>query len=326
MGTSLGVVGRFYARRYPLPVRDSLDSLPDRPPPVSWGEARWVDVAGERMRVVERGSAGPRLLFVHGYPSNAQAWRGVIERLDGGFRMVAVDLVGFGWSSRTPTRPLTGDAYAERLAGVLDALGWERAHLAGQSWGGGLVQRLAAAHAERVDRMVLVATVDPGRGLWLGTAGLRLGMRFPWLARVAVRRAQRFAAAASNASADELARGYVEPLRLPGTAAFIERFVEEHATSSHLDLSRIVAPTLVIGPSDDRVVHPAVTRSVADRIRGARYEPILGAGHSVASEQPEAVARLTGAFLLAGAADTAPVGPVWGSAVEKQSGGSESRG
>jgi len=273
-----------------------------RPPPVSWAASRYFEVAGERMRVVERGRDGPRLLLVHGYASNAQAWRGVIDRLDGRFRMAAVDLVGFGWSSRAPTQPLTGDAYAERLAGVLAALGWERAHVAGQSWGGGLAQRLAAAHPERVNRMVLVATVDPSRPLRLGTAGLRLGIRFPRLARIAVRRAQRTAAAATGTTPDELARGYVEPLRLAGTAAFLDRFVAEHATSSHLDLARVTAPTLVIGPLEDEVVHPSTTRSVAERIPGARYEALPGATHSVAAEEPDRVAPLIAAFLSGAAA------------------------
>jgi pimeloyl-ACP methyl ester carboxylesterase len=286
--------GRSGIPRYPVAVSDGL---PDPPPPVAWGESRYLEVAGERMRVVERGSAGPRLLLVHGYASNAQAWRGVIDRLDGRFRMAAIDLVGFGWSSRLPTRPLTGEAYAERLAGVLDALGWERAHVAGASWGGGLAQRLAAARPERTDRLVLVATVDPSRSLRLGTAGLRLGIRFPRLARVAVRRAQRVAAAAAGATPDELARGYVDPLQLAGTPAFLDRFVAEHATSSHLDLARVLVPSLVIGPSEDRVVDPATTRSVAERIRAARYERIAGASHSVASEEPALVARLIADFL-----------------------------
>lgn len=287
-------MGRSGLARYPVAVSDGL---PDPPPPVSWGESRYLDVAGERIRVVERGSAGPILLLVHGYASNAQAWRGVIDHLAGRFRMAAIDLVGFGWSSRVPTRPLTGDAYAERLADVLDALGWERAHVAGASWGGGLAQRLAVARPERIDRLVLVATVDPSRSLRLGTAGLRLGIRFPRLARIAVRRAQRVAAAAVGATPDELARGYVDPLQLAGTAAFLDRFVAEHATSSHLDLAQVVAPSLVIGPSEDRVVDPATTRSVADRIRGARFERIAGASHSVASEEPDLVARLIAEFL-----------------------------
>lgn len=271
-----------------------------REPPLprpSWGESRQLEVDGERVHVVERGTQGARVLLLHGYASNAQAWRAVIDRLDGRFQMAAVDLVGFGWSTRYPTRPLTGDAYAERLAGVLDALDWPIAHVVGQSWGGGLAQRLAVAHPQRVDRLVLVATVDPSRTLWLGTAGLRLGIRFPWLARVAVARAQRVAAQAAGLRPRELARGYVDPLRLAGTGAFLDRFVAEHATSSHLDLVRVGAPTLVIGPLEDRVVLPEITRSVAARIPNARYVAVPGASHSVASEEPGLVADLIANFL-----------------------------
>jgi len=266
-------------------------------PRVSWGTNRYLDVDGERIHVIERGTEGPRVLLLHGYASNAQAWHAVMGRLDGHFQMVAADMTGFGWSTRQPTRPLTGDDYAERLVGILDALGWAHAHVVGQSWGGGLAQRLAAAHPERVDRLVLVATVDPSRMLWLGTAGLRLGIRFPFLARIFVARAQRVAARAAGLRPRALARAYVEPLRLAGTGAFLDRFVAEHATSSHLDLGRITSPTLVIGPLEDRVVLPEVTRSVAARIPGSRYVPLAGAGHSVAAEAPDLVADLIAEFL-----------------------------
>lgn len=266
-------------------------------PRLSWAANRYLSVDGERIHAIERGNEGPRLLLVHGYASNAQTWQALIHRLDGRFQMAAVDMPGFGWSTRHPTRPLTGDVYAERLVGILDALGWPRAHVVGQSWGGGLAQRLAAAHAERVDRLVLVATVDPSRMLWLGTTGLRLGIRFPFLARLAVARAQRLAARAAGVRPRELARAYVEPLSLPGTGAFLDRFVTEHATSSHLDLGRVTAPTLVIGPLEDRVVLPEVTRSVAARIPDSRYVALPGAGHSVAAEAPDLVADLVAEFL-----------------------------
>jgi pimeloyl-ACP methyl ester carboxylesterase len=278
-------------------------AAPDPPlPDIGWGANRYLRVGGERVHVVERGSVGPRLLLVHGYASNAQAWRAVMHHLDGRFRMIAVDMTGFGWSTRTPLAPLTGEAYAERLAGILDALGWTRAHVAGQSWGGGLAQRLAVAHPDRVDRLVLIATVDAGQGLWLGTGGLRIGIRFPWLARIAVARAQRVAARAAGVPPRELARGYVDPLRLPGTWSFLNRFIAEQAASAHLDLQRISAPTLVIGPLEDRVVQPSTTRSVAERIRGARYTAIPGAGHSIASEAPDLVADLIAEFLAPGGA------------------------
>jgi pimeloyl-ACP methyl ester carboxylesterase len=281
--------------RYPDEV---ISGHPDPPlPRCTWGANRYVEVGGERTHLIERGKHGPRVLLLHGYASNAQAWRAVMDRLDGRFQMAAVDTVGFGWSTRYPTAPLTGDAYAERLVGVLDALGWASAHVAGQSWGGGLAQRLAAAHPERVNRLVLVATVDPSRSLWLGTAGLRLGIRVPWLAMLAVARAQRVAARAAGVGRLDMARGYVDPLRLAGTGPFLDRFVAEHATSSHLDLGRIAAPTLVIGPLEDRVVLPEITRSVAARIPGARYAAIPGTGHSVTAEQPSIVADLMASFL-----------------------------
>lgn len=308
--------GRGRVARYPSTVTEGEPYPPL--PRISWGANRYLEIDGERVHVVERGSDGPRLLLLHGYASNAQAWRAVIDRLEGRFRMVAADMVGFGWSSRVPMHPLTGDAYAERLVGLLDALGWARAHVAGQSWGGGLAQRLAAAYPERVDRVVLVATVDPSRTLWLGTAGLRIGIRFPWLAQLAVTRAQGLAARAAGVRAWSLARGYVDPLRLPGTNAFLDRFVAEHATSSHLDLERVEAPSLVIGPLEDRVVLPEITRSVAARIPGARYVPVPGAGHSVAAEAPDVIADLMAGFL---AEDDD-----WGSPVEKDESAPKSRG
>ena len=154
---------------------------------------------------------------------------------------------------------------------------------------------------------MLVATVDPSRTLWLGSAGLRIGIRFPFLARIAVARAQRFAARAAGVRARELARGYVDPLRLPGTAAFLDRFLAEHATSSHLDLGRISAPTLVIGPLGDRVVLPEVTRSVAARIPGARYVALPEAGHSVAAEAPDLIADLIAGFLTEDLGVAAPL-------------------
>lgn len=274
-----------------------------RLPAVSWGANRYLEVGRERIHLVERGNSGARLLLVHGFPSNSIAWRPVMERLSERFRMAAVDMVGFGWSTRYPARGLTGDLYAERLADLLDALEWDRAHVAGLSWGGGVAQRLAAAHPSRVDRLVLAASVDPSRTLWLGSAGLRLAIRLPALARLVVARVLRDGARSSELPARELARAYVDPLQLPGTREFLRRFITEHRMSSHLDQARIQAPTLVIGPLGDRIVSPAVSVALAGRIRGARYEPIPEVGHQVHLEAPARVAQLMAEFLEPSDAD-----------------------
>jgi pimeloyl-ACP methyl ester carboxylesterase len=262
---------------------------------------RFLDVDGERVHVIQRG-VGPPLLLVHGFPSNAVAWRSVMDRLADRYAMTAVDMVGFGLSTRQPTLGLGGDAYADRLAALLDALNLARPHVAGLSWGGSVAQRLALRHPRRVDRLVLVASVSAGHRLQLGSGdlvGLAAAIRFPWIARRVVARFLGRAARGSGLPVEELARGYVDPLRLPGTLAFLRRFVRATSATEPVDVSRIRAPTLVITPQADRIVHPGVGATLAAAIPGARFAAIPDAGHTVQFEAPAEVARLIDGFLAA---------------------------
>jgi pimeloyl-ACP methyl ester carboxylesterase len=265
---------------------------------------RFLEVDGERIHLLQRGS-GPPLLLVHGFPSNATAWSMVIDRLEPHFTMIAVDMVGFGQSTRRPRRPLSGVGYADRLVALLDALQLERPHVAGLSWGGSVVQRLAARHPHRVDRVVLLASVSAGRVLPLTTAnllGLAAAIRFPALGRLAVRRFVT-RAAGGGAASEHLVRGYTEPLQIPGTLAALRRFVRDTASTPAIDLAEIGAPTLVIVPQADRVVSPQVGAEIAATIRGARFVPMAGIGHAVQFEAPGRVAELMVDFLRHGGSD-----------------------
>jgi pimeloyl-ACP methyl ester carboxylesterase len=264
---------------------------------------RLIDVAGERMHIVERGAAepgAPPLVLLHGFPSNSFAWRPVAERLADHAHSVAIDTVGFGYSTRTPRHGLDPDSHVDRVVRVMDALGIQRADVAGHSFGGGLAQRFAVRHPERLRRLVLVAPVDASRRLPLSDGSLVSlfgAMLLPGLARRIVARAMRGVASGSGLSAEEIARGYVDPLLLPGTRRVLRRFVRAVAAAEGIDPSRIAAPTLVIVPERDRIVAPWVQRALAARIPGARLAEIPGAGHTVQMERPDEVAGLMAAFL-----------------------------
>lgn len=260
---------------------------------------RILDVDGEAMHVVDLGE-GPPVLLLHGFPGNAVAWRPVQDRLAPRFRALAPDAAGFGGSTRHPTRPLDGAAYADRTVGLLDALGIERAHLVGLSWGGSVAQRVAIRHPGRVDRLVLVASVDAEERLMLGRPDritLQLAGAAPWPARWVVARFLGRYAAESGMSGRELARAYVEPLRRSGTAAFVAGFVAATRATEPDDVTRIAAETLVISPLRDRIVSPSVQASLADRIPNARLVTIPDAGHTVQLERAGTVAELIGDFL-----------------------------
>jgi pimeloyl-ACP methyl ester carboxylesterase len=260
---------------------------------------RFVEVGGERIHLIERGT-GPPLLLVHGFPSNAAAWSAIVPRLEAERSMVALDMVGFGQSTRRPRRPMTGNAYADRLVALMDALELERIDVAGLSWGGSVVQRLAVRHPERVHRLVLLASVNAARVLPLRTSnllGLAVAIRFPAVARRVVRRFLARTSADPDLPVEALVRAYVEPLRQPSTLAAMQRFVRDTAATQPIDLGGITAPTLVVAPQADRIVPPALQQEIAELIPNAQYEPIPVVGHAVQFEAPDRVAGLIRDFL-----------------------------
>jgi pimeloyl-ACP methyl ester carboxylesterase len=98
-------------------------------------------------------------LLVHGLASNARMWDGVAEHLKArGYASAAVDQRGHGHSDK-PDDGYDFATLSADLASVIDALGWRRAIVAGQSWGANVALELAVRHP---DKVVAVACVDGG--------------------------------------------------------------------------------------------------------------------------------------------------------------------
>jgi len=143
-----------------------------------------VPVAGGGLTVAIWGELadGPPVLAVHGITASSMAWASVAAALDG--PVVAPDLRGRGGSAGLGG-PYGMAAHAQDCVAVLDALGVDRARVAGHSMGGFVAAVLAHRHPDRVARLVLVdggAPLPPVQGdpdELLGPAAQRLRMRFP---------------------------------------------------------------------------------------------------------------------------------------------------
>lgn len=109
-----------------------------------------------RTYVLDRGE-GPTVLLVHGYGSAHVVWLGLVERLvAAGYRVLAVDLPGFGYSDRNPG-DYSPEGLAAHLVQILEEKGVERADVIAHSWGCSIALRLALDHPERVNRLVLTS-------------------------------------------------------------------------------------------------------------------------------------------------------------------------
>jgi uncharacterized protein (TIGR04551 family) len=122
--------------------------LPDAP-----ADATFLDVDGVHVRYRERG-AGPAVVLIHGYGSSSDSWATVIPQLARQHRVIAVDLKGFGWSSR-PDGDYSPAAQAELVWHLLDKLGVTDVAIVGHSWGSSVSLSMAVAQPARVRRVAL---------------------------------------------------------------------------------------------------------------------------------------------------------------------------
>jgi pimeloyl-ACP methyl ester carboxylesterase len=116
--------------------------------------AAYVDLPGIRLRYVRAGR-GPTMVLLHGYGESLIAWRGVFDELARHHDVIALDLPGFGLSSK-PAGGYTTDSLAAVVLAGMRALGVGRATLLGHSMGGAIATAATLADLDRIDALVLL--------------------------------------------------------------------------------------------------------------------------------------------------------------------------
>lgn len=130
-----------------------------------------VTTGGFQTNVHDIGSGEP-VVFIHGSGPGVTAWanwRLVMPELSKSFRVIAPDMLGFGYTDRPTDRAYDKDAWVQQVIDLLDALDIAKAHIVGNSFGGAIALATALRHPARVGKIVLMGAA----GLkWPVTEGL----------------------------------------------------------------------------------------------------------------------------------------------------------
>ena len=119
--------------------------------------SRYIEVDGRRWHYLEGGEGEDHLLLLHGFGADADHWVEISRSLGQRFHLIAPDTPGFGETEVGPEYDFDIPAQVDALLPLLDALGMERFHLAGNSMGGYLAADLAVRYPERVRSLWLIA-------------------------------------------------------------------------------------------------------------------------------------------------------------------------
>lgn len=270
---------------------------------------RFVTVEGVRVHLQEAGDAdAPVIFLIHGFCASTQVWHEVQGAIaESGFRVIAVDLVGFGFSEKPREWAYTIEAQARIVVRIMDELGIESASLVGSSYGGAVAATCALNYPERVERLVLVCAVsndDPKKQLLLRLASTRLMgdvlsplvLDSPKLMRWRMRRIYAPAASTHLLEADRLRSQHV-PLRAASTQRAVLRTLRRWS-ASHVtrEAHRIQQPTLLVWGEDDREVPLAGGERLHALIPHSRLVVFRRCGHMPQEERPEEFAGLVAGF------------------------------
>ncbi len=247
--------------------------------------ARTVDAAGQRTRIVEAGSGFP-VVVLHGWGGRIESMAPVIDCLARSFRVVALDLPGFGEAPPPPSAWGTPE-YAEFVAGHVRSAGIERAHWVGHSFGAKASLYLAATAPALVEKLVLV-----------GSPGLRTAVSLRARLKRAASKGARAAAALGPpgralkaavyrriASQDYNNAGELRPV--------LVRVVNEDLSEL---LPRVAAPTLLVWGGKDDAVPVAHARAMERAIPDAGLVLFEDAGHFAYLDEPDRFCRVVTHF------------------------------
>ena len=111
---------------------------------------------GTTIAYVDEGNSDEVIIFVHGLGSYLRAWEKNISELKNDFRVIAIDLPGYGKSSKE-LHPGTPEFYADVITQFMAALGIDKANIAGHSMGGQAAIAMSLKYPERISNLILVA-------------------------------------------------------------------------------------------------------------------------------------------------------------------------
>jgi len=244
--------------------------------------------------------AGEPLILIIGVGGNLTRWFRNVQGLSKEYQVIAFDNRGMGRTD-VPDIPYSIEMMADDTAGLMDAIGIDKAHLFGISMGGAIGQWLAIRHPEKLISLMLGCTLPGGSQSISGergaaSAALSSGITPEERARQGLPLILSEAFIENNPDiVDEIVQNRL--LYPPDPIGFRRQVEALNAHDAYDRLPEIKIPTLILHGSDDRLIPVDNGRVIASQIPNAELVILEGRKHCFFQESPDEVSRIILDFL-----------------------------
>ena len=270
--------------------------------------SHFVNVDGVRVHYQEFGNpSDPPIVLIHGYTASVYVWKTTAPLLaEQGFHVIAVDLVGFGYSEKPKAFDYTIQSQARMISRFMSRLGIGRAVVVGSSYGGAIALDLTLDNPEQVEKLVLADTVindAPKNHPILKLASVPgIGeVITPFLIDSKVFLKTRMKGTLAKANHHLITDDRLESIRRPlfaadGHHSILATSRNWHANRLEQDAHLINQPTLIIWGEEDTVMPIKFGYKLHEEILNSRFVVLKHCGHVPQEEKSELFTELVSEF------------------------------
>ena len=259
--------------------------------------SKFMDLYGINIHYSDEGS-GDVILLLHGVFSSLHTFNKWSEHLCKYYRVIRIDLPGFGLTGPSIDNEYGMDLYIGYIRKFMDNLGIDKFHIGGNSLGGWIAWEFAVAHEERINKMVLVNAAGYVSGgnyplpfVIAQTPVLRQVFNYEIVPKVVVRRFLRQVIKDQYVVTDHLVDRYYDIIHREGNLEAFSRIANSKFIQNTNALRNIETPTLVLWGDEDAWISYHDAEKFKNDLKNVTVKIYKGVGHIPMEEIPELTAN-----------------------------------
>ncbi|MEW9667788.1 alpha/beta fold hydrolase [Ammoniphilus sp. 3BR4] len=257
-------------------------------------KGNFIKIDGVLIHYVEKGE-GPPLLLVHGLGAYSFTWRYNIDELSKHFRVLAVDLKGFGFSEKPLGPGYSIDHHVDTMVKFISQMGLPPVNYVGSSMGGEIGLRLSLMRPELIRRLVLVGSSGYRDKLpvWVKLLGhlpyrsfIKTFIQSRYLREDVLAEMFKGAYHDPNLLSDEELRQYISPIFTPGFEESYMMMLREFDFGKFKDhYEQIKHPSLILAGENDRVIPLEHCQRLHRELQNSQFIVLSDCGHFLHEEK-----------------------------------------
>ena len=257
---------------------------------------KFVQVGANRIRYLEEGGSDGNVLLVHGLGASAERWARVIPNLSKKYHVIALDLIGYGFSDK-PSVDYTPAFFSQFIFDFLNTLGITKTSMIGSSLGGQIVTECAITQSKIIEKIVLVSPSGMMKQSTPTLDAYMLAALYP--TQDGTKTVFQMMAGIHKEVDSDTIDGFIQRMTLPNAKmAFMSTILGiRNAVPLSERLAKISVPTLVVWGKHDTLIPIIYSKDFISSIKNCQFVEMESSGHTPYVEEPKKFSEIVFKFL-----------------------------